>query len=154
MIVAIIVSLLAGVTVVISRTQNAIFAKSSSMFTSTFYNYFFGSIGAAMVLLLIGRNQLTNILKLVPSPFIMYLGGIVGVAVVFILNYTVSRISAFYMTLLLFVSQIFTGIVIDTFMDGTFSKKQLIGGLLVLAGMLFNLRVDQKGMQGVNNGRE
>ncbi len=57
-------------------------------------------------------------------------------------NVTVRRISAFYMTLLLFVGQVFTGIVVDMALTGVFSPQNLIGGALVAAGMAVNLRLE------------
>lgn len=48
------------------------------------------------------------------------------------------------MTLLLFVGQLFAGIIIDSIMANQFSIGQVIGGLFVLLGFTLNLMIDKK----------
>lgn len=140
--IPVVVSLLAGVSVVISRTVNARLCGRSSETVSTWFNYVTGLLLSAIVLLLVGRGELAVADFGGASPW-MYLGGALGVAVVLLSNATVERISAFYMTLLLFVGQVFAGIVVDMALVGAFSMTSLIGGALVAIGMVLNLWLDQ-----------
>lgn len=136
-------SLLAGVTVVLSRTVNARLAERSSVLVSTWYNYTVGLAFALIAFALLGRGELAG-LSLSVSPIWMYTGGLLGVLVVLLSNMTVARISAFYMTLLLFAGQVLTGVLIDVAVTQAFSQANLIGGLLVAIGMAGNLWLDQR----------
>lgn len=143
-VVPVLVSLLAGVCVVTSRTVNARLSAVTSETVSTWYNYIVGLLFAAIALGLLGRAELSPLPAFSATPWI-YLGGVLGVGVVLLSNLTVARISAFYMTLLVFVGQVFTGIVIDIITTGAFSQANLIGGILVGLGMTVNLVLDRKG---------
>lgn len=56
--IPIIVSLLTGVSTIISRTINASLAKRTSVMTSTLFNYIVGLSVSAVVLLIAGRVEL------------------------------------------------------------------------------------------------
>ena len=144
MIVAIIVSLLAGFTLVTARVANAKLADETSALMSTFYNYFIGLLVSLVVLLLVGRSEWPLPSPLLSSHFWIYLGGPISIFVVFIVASASSKIPTFYMTLLLFVGQLFASIIIDTFVTGHFSIKQVIGGLLVAFGFTLNLFLDRE----------
>lgn len=142
-VIPIIVSLLTGVTVVVSRTINASLARHTGIFASTFFNYAVGFVLSMGFLLIAGRGEpMLTQFTLSPDAWI-YLGGIIGVCLVALLNASVHRISSFYMTLLLFAGQVFAGIALDIALSGVFSPRNLIGGLLVTAGLVQNLLVDR-----------
>lgn len=142
--VPVVLAFLSGVILVISRTLNARLAEETSLFVSTFYNYTIGLIVAVPVFLLLGRGEpFLNGAAFDPR-FYIYFGGIVGVAVVYLTNATVTKISAFYLTLFLFVGQVFSGVILDAIRTGAFEIKSLIGGFLVTAGLVANLVMDRK----------
>jgi transporter family-2 protein len=142
-ILAIIASFAAGICIVISRTLNAKLADLTSVWTSTFFNYFFGLIIAIFVFFLFGRNELICTELIFSKNWYIYFGGTLGVCVVFISNITVARISAFYLSLLIFVGQVFSGILIDVIISQEFSPRNLIGGILVTIGLSTNLLLDK-----------
>jgi uncharacterized membrane protein YdcZ (DUF606 family) len=76
-------------------------------------------------------------------PIAVYLGGLVGVIVISLSNYITPKISAFYLTLLIFIGQLFTGTIIDFFLSHELSTGKIIGGILVLIGLTYNLLVDR-----------
>lgn len=142
--IPIIVSLVTGVTVVVSRTINASLARRTSVLASTFFNYGVGFLLSVGCLFIVGRGE-PMLARFTVSPDAwIYLGGIIGVCLVTLLNASVHRISSFYMTLLLFAGQVFAGIVLDIALSGVFSPRNLIGGLLVTAGLVQNLLVDRR----------
>ncbi len=143
--VPIIVSLLSGATTVISRTINAALAQRTSVLTSTFYNYLVGLALSAVILFIAGwREPMLTQFSLSPEVWI-YLGGILGVGFVTLLNVAVCKISSFYMTLLMFAGQVFAGIAIDMMLTGIFSLNNLLGGVLVTVGLVQNLWADKRG---------
>ena len=48
------------------------------------------------------------------------------------------------MTLLSFIGQVFTGIVLDLLIGNGFSKQIFIGGMFVVVGVLVNMFADKK----------
>ena len=69
----------------------------------------------------------------------IYCGGILGVSTVLLCNITVPRVSAFRLTLLTFVGQLFTGILLDLYSKNTYPGTSFVGGIVVAVGMVFNL---------------
>jgi len=143
-IVAVIVSFLAGFTIVMSRTLNARLSAVTSVRVSTFYNYLVGLVVSGLFLLVLGRGEIAFAeLTLSPSWYI-YLGGVLGVAVVLLSNIVVVRVSAFYLTLLIFVGQVFSGVLIDVFLAQEVVLRNVFGGVLVAAGLSINLILDSR----------
>lgn len=136
----IILAILSGVTIVVSRMTNAKLGKELSVYQSTFFNYAIGLTGSLIVLAIIGG-------KFVFAPtvegiryYAMFMGGILGVATISISNIITPKISAFSLTIIIFVSQLFSGVIIDYFLYGEFSVGKLVGGGLVLAGLVLNTK--------------
>ena len=81
-----------------------------------------------------------------PAPghsLLIYTGGALGALGIFLANVVTPRLPALQMSLVVFVGQVFTGMGIDALM-GRFSLGTLVGGLLVAAGMIGNMRSDGK----------
>lgn len=141
---ALLAAITCGITVVISRTTNAQLGKHISNTASTFYNYLTGGIVSLIVLLF--SNEVAPSLALPNSinGYIMYFGGIVGVFSILLSNYVTPKISAFQLTIILFISQIFTGIIIDWLRYNSISIGKILGGILVLFGLIYNTYIDYK----------
>ena len=143
-VVPVILCLSTGITVVVSRTVNADLSAKSSVWTSTFYNYATGLIVSLICILLLGRNEAVFTEPVICKDVLLYTGGLIGVFTVILLNMSVTKISAFYMTLFLFVGQISAGIVIDILISHAFSQNNLIGGICVAAGLIINFWFDKR----------
>lgn len=141
---ALFAALTCGITVIVSRTTNAQLSKHISNTASTFYNYLTGGIVSLIVLLISKEIAPSWVLPNSLSGYLMFLGGIVGVFSILLSNYITPRISAFQLTIILFISQIFTGIIIDWLRYDTLSVGKVIGGLLVLFGLIYNTYIDYK----------
>ncbi|WP_099466718.1 DMT family transporter [Konateibacter massiliensis] len=134
----IILAVLSGVTIVVSRMTNAKLGRELSVYQSTFFNYVIGFTGS-LIAIAIFRERFV----FAPTAqgiwfYAMFLGGAVGVATVSISNIITPKISAFSLTIIIFVSQLFSGIAVDYFLYEEFSKGKLIGGALVLLGLIYN----------------
>lgn len=145
--IAILFSVLAGITLVVSRIINANLAKSIGLFQGTLINYITGLMGSVLFLIISKETlDLTNV-EMGRLPFWAYLGGLLGVAVVVLSNYLTHKIPALQLTLLIFTGQLFVGILIDYFIEKKLSVGKITGGLLVLAGLAYNSMLDQKEMK-------
>jgi len=143
-VLAVVLSFLTGINIVISRTLNAKLAENTSVLNSTFFNYLIGLIIAVPICFLLGKNEAAFVNFTVSPKLYIYLGGILGVYVVLLSNLTVTKISAFYLSLFLFTGQVFSGIVIDIFLSQVFSLRNLIGGIFVAIGLCVNLLLDRR----------
>jgi len=143
-IIAVVVSFIAGVNIVLSRTFNAKLSEVTSVRVSTFYNYFIGLMVSLLAFALLGRGEIMISEFALSSNWYIYLGGVLGVTVVLLGNIVAVRISAFYLTLLIFVGQVFTGVIVDAVIAQHVSVRNVIGGVLVAVGLIVNLLLDQK----------
>ena len=140
----ILLAILAGVSIVLSRIVNYVLAQKIGLFQGTFFNYLLGFLGSFLLLLISGDMVDLFSLSSYQGTWWAYLGGLIGIITISISSILSSKISAFYLTLLLFVGQLFGGMLLDYFVSGDFSIKKLMGGLLVVAGLGYNLWVDSK----------
>jgi len=142
--VAVSLSFVAGVITVISRTLNAKLADNTSIRVSTFFNYAVGLTIASAVCLALGRNEPVFSELAVSPDFYLYVGGTLGVCMILISNMIVTKVPAFYLSLLLFIGQVFTGIIIDVIIMQSFSIPILVGGVLVTAGLFTDIIFNRK----------
>ena len=66
-----------------------------------------------------------------------------GLVVIWASNMIVPKIAAAYLVILAFIGQILTSALIDYFYLDLLSKGKIIGGLIILLGLLYNVRVDK-----------
>jgi transporter family-2 protein len=135
----------AGIVVVFARSINANLARKIGLNSSTFFNFIVGLIVSFIVLILLGDGLGSySKVDIGVIPSWAYIGSVLGVGVVFLSNYTAMRISAFYLTLLIFIGQLFSGVLIDFVILDSLSIGKLLGGLLVLIGLSYNLLLDKR----------
>ncbi len=148
LIVYLLISFSAGVSVVLGRIVNAKLAEKIGTMQSTLINYITGLSLSYIVYLISKDEPLFSSLNKVSVPLWAYLGGLAGVVIIIASNYITPKLSAFYVTLLVFVGQLLIGIIIDYFILHELSAGKCIGGLLVLIGLAYNLWIDKKADQG------
>ena len=125
-----------GMNTVVSRYLNATFARHNGVAMGTLANYATGLATSLAVLWLVGEPLAVQ--PLGPITFrtaIMFLGGAVGMVMVQMTIYFTPRLPAFLATLLVFVSQLTTGLVLDFFLTHQFSLSKLVGVALVMLGL-------------------
>ena len=97
------------------------FLRKWVLIKERFYNYFTGfmtSLILMLVLMIVGVQHIN--ISLDKTNLMMYLGGIIGVFNILILNIIVPRISPVILTLLSFIGQLVSGMVIDAFVYNMF----------------------------------
>jgi len=137
---AIITSTIAGGLIVFTRIFNFKMADKMGLFQGASVNYV-GGLLASILLALILRG--TSLPVFEGIPWWAYLGGLFGIGIVVLSSYLTDKVSSFYLTLLIFIGQLVTGIVIDFFIAGQIPTAKIIGGLLVAVGFGYNLMVDR-----------
>ncbi len=147
----VIFSFLAGVSIVTSRTFNSLLASKIGAFQSTFWNYVVGLIFSFVFMLASKEFLLIAEVEYGEIPLWAYTGGLIGVVVVMLLNYVTLKVSAIYLTLLLFVGQLLVAIAIDYIHLGQMSPGRVLGGILVLLGLAYNLLQDRKSETEITN---
>lgn len=141
---SILLAILAGVSIVLSRIVNYVLSDKIGLFQSTFFNYLTGFLGSLALLFVSGETMSLFAPASYQGTWWAYIGGAVGVGVITLSSYLSSKISAFYLTLLLFVGQLFGGMVLDYLVNGDFSIQKIIGGVLVVVGLSYNLWIDSR----------
>lgn len=135
--IAILCATCAGVTIVLSRSVNGYLSQKIGAYQSTFFNYFTGFLMSSVFLILFGFFNLKgfqfDILMRQPT---LLIGGMIGVFNILILNITVPKISPVQLTLITFVAQLLSGVVIDYCIYDIFSIQKLIGCLIVIVGLI------------------
>ena len=142
--IPVILSLLTGITVVTSRCVNAELAEKTSVWTSTWYNFMTGLVTCGVIwVIAVFFKESTFKIELEPNVW-MYSGALIGVTAVTLLNIITKKMSAFILTLIMFVGQLFTGLVIDLLQGQSFTMTYILGGILTMFGLCFNLWMDHK----------
>lgn len=138
----ILISFISGIIIVLSRVLNTRLTEKTSLSTSTYFNYFTAFI-TCLILFFISREKIvfTNLQSL---PFYAYLGGVLGVIIVALNSIVTPKISSFYVTLFIFITQLFTGFIIDSIMAEGIPLNKVFGGIIVVLGLAYNLYADYK----------
>ena len=134
--IAVLCATCAGMTIVLSRSVNGYLAHKVGAYQSTFFNYFTGLFMSLVFLIILGFSHVQNFQStvLLENP-VMFIGGIIGVFNILILNIVVPKVSPVKLTLITFVSQLISGIILDYCFYDIFSVNKLIGCLIVVAGL-------------------
>lgn len=138
----IIISIASGAIVVISRILNTRLSEKVGLLESSFFNYLTGLL-CALILFAIIKDKIT-LSQLSTLPFWAYLGGALGIIIVILSSVVTPKMSSFYLTLIIFIGQIFSGIIIDCLILKTIPFQKIIGGLLVITGLGYNLYIDSE----------
>ena len=136
----ILISIASGAIVVISRILNTRLSEKVGLIESSFFNYFTGLFSSLILFTIVKDRVIFS--QFYNIPFWAYLGGVLGIAVVILSSVVTPKMSTFYITLIIFIGQLFTGIIIDCITTKTIPFAKIIGGLLVVAGLAYNLHVD------------
>lgn len=142
--VYIILAVLCGCFTIISMIINSHLAKKIGVLQGTLINYIVGLLSTIILMLIVNSSLKLSYSSFTKIPWWAILGGMIGVVVVASSNIVLPKIPTIYTTLLIFIGQLFTGILIDYFRVGFVSKGKIIGGLLILLGLLYNSNVEKK----------
>lgn len=136
----IVLSLAAGVFMVITRTFNA----RLGMFLGAAKGNMMGQLaGIPFVLLMIVVFGEVSPTQGIVGPAWIWLGGIGSAVCVLLYNVVMPKLPSFRVTILTNVGQIAMGFLIDVMFGGDYSIMSVIGGLLIVAGVLINMYLEK-----------
>ncbi|HKL41605.1 MAG TPA: DMT family transporter [Clostridia bacterium] len=130
----------AGALTLISMITNSKLASYVGTRQSTLVNFTAGLIVSIFLYLMFQETTF----KLVSLPIWAYFGGLMGIFIVIISNIVIPKIPTVYTTLLIFIGQLLTGVLIDFIQYRELSLYKFIGVLLITAGLYFNFIIDKK----------
>jgi transporter family-2 protein len=149
----IILAVWCGCITIISMIINSHLAKKIGVLKGTLINYIVGLL-STILLVAIAKSSLNfSFASAKTVPLWALLGGLLGVIVVASCNIVIPKIPTIYTTLLIFIGQLFAGLLIDYFRIGFVSEGKIFGGLLILLGLLYNSSVDKKDLLVLKNSK-
>ncbi len=131
-------ALLTGVTVVASRTINGALGKRSTASLSAWYNHLVGLIGSIGIYAILGFPGVNPFHEITLANSWIFTGGLLGVLAVTSSNFLIHHVSSYSMTLLVFIGQITGGVLLDIFLEGSFSPIQILAGMIIVLGFSLN----------------
>lgn len=135
---AMLMAVASGVSGVVSRLANARLSAQTSALGSSFTNHWVGLVGS-VVLMLVMQPDFIGGMQVPDVPLWAYIGGACGVVMVMLWNIAGLKVTAFELTLLSFIGQVFAGIALDLLLGNGFSAEVFVGGIFVVAGVLLNM---------------
>ncbi len=133
-----------GVLTILQMTVNARLASHIGLLKGVRVNYIGGIIGSASACLLMGACGSISLSLISSVPLhLMVGGGLLGVAIVASINFLLSRIPTVYSSLLIFLGQIISAVMIDRMLLGIFSYQRVYGIILIGAGIMLSLTADR-----------
>lgn len=148
------ISIVSGISIVIARNINSMLGRKMGLLEGTFYNFLTGLLLSAILLISIGNLNFIKTISTENIPTWAYLGGLFGIAIVFLSNYVIPKVSAFCLTILVFLGQLLVGYVIDYINLDALSTSKLIGGILVFVGLSYNLYIDSSNRKAIKKCNE
>ena len=138
---AIFIAIGVGVLNVLARTINARLSQETGPLCGSFINHLTGLPLSLILFLILGSGMAGHaglpVFDL--SKLWMYLGGTIGVLTVLLGNITVPKVDAFNITVLSFVGQSFTSMLIDIILGNTGSSTSFAGGVVICFGILLGM---------------
>lgn len=136
------IALISGGTVAVSILLNARLGAVKGLYKGVFINYMMGSLVAIPLALIINGLKFPAI-EYNWTLLIALSGGIIGYVVVLLNSHLTPKIGILYVTVLLFIGQIGTGILIDGIRDGHFPAGKTAGSIFIITGLVYLLRLER-----------
>ncbi len=133
---------ISGVLVTISSILNAQAGKKVGIYRAALFNNIFGALVVLIIILLMYGNLSVNPGQLREIPLWVYGGGIVTILVVVGSNVVIPKIPIVYTTLLIFIGQFVTALILDSLSSVPVTLGKALGLVFILLGLLYNLYVD------------
>lgn len=130
---ALLLAFVSGVLMAVQGSLNTALSKVVGLLETTFVVHITGTI--LLVVLLFGlRMGKGNLTALSEAPWYAYLGGVVGVAIIYLVAASIPEVGVANATTAIIIGQVLTAIIIDYF--GAFGLEQMSYGWNQILGLL------------------
>lgn len=136
-IIALLTAALAGALMALQGSLNSALGKIAGLWETTFLVHIVGTIVALVLLPIVGDGSLS---KLVGAPWYTWLGGVLGVAIIFTVAASIPKVGMANATTAIVAAQVLVACIIDHF--GLFGLEALpftwwrwLGGALLAGGV-------------------
>ncbi len=137
-------ALLAGALVIICISINGRLARQVGLIQAGMTNFLVGLLSSIIYVYLINGFSWNSIQTPISNvPIYYFLGGAIGSLIMLLNSLIINRLSAVYVTILVFIGQMATGIIIDYFRWEVISKGKIIGGILLFTGLIYYMKGDK-----------
>lgn len=129
---------ISGVLMAVQGSLNAVLSKATGVVEATFIVHITGTVVLAVALFFFGIGK-GKLYPLPDVPWYVYLGGIVGVFIVYLVAVSIPEVGVSNATTAIIVGQVFTALIIDHFgvfglVTSPFGFQQVIGLFLLAIG--------------------
>ncbi|WP_243638702.1 DMT family transporter [Lucifera butyrica] len=128
-----VLALISGILMAVQGTFNAALSKVIGLLEATFVVHITGTLLLLLVLFLLKMGK-GNLLSLPQAPWYAYLGGIVGVFIIYLVAASIPTVGVANATTAIIVGQVLTALLIDHF--GGFGMEKMAFGFNDLAGLV------------------
>lgn len=135
-------ALLSGANIAVSILMNARLGAIKGLYKSAYINYVMGLVIAVPLAIILKGFDFSNI-SLSLADAVAFTGGAIGFMVVVLNNHLTPKIGIIYVTILLFIGQLGVGTVIDAIRSGVFSFGKILGGVLIIAGLVYLVKIEK-----------
>jgi len=130
---ALLLALISGVLMAVQGSLNAALSKVVGLLETTFIVHVTGTI-ILVVLLFVFRMGKGNLDVLSEAPWYVYLGGVVGVGIIYLVAASIPEVGVANATTAIIIGQVLTAIIIDHF--GAFGLEKIAYGWNQIAGLV------------------
>lgn len=127
-----------GVILVVQMYMNSQLSARLDSFNGVFYNYFIAVILFLLYFLLKPDLFTTGMAQLSTADTWMFGGGLIGILVVILCNFSFKKLSATYTTSLIILGQLIAAILIDRYFGIIIGTKEITGILMIVFGIACN----------------
>ncbi len=139
----IIISIIAGAITVVANTLNSGLGKEIGKFQGVLVNFTAGLL-VSIFYLILNFNTISGFYLIKTMPIYFLFGGFFGIGIVVLNNLIMPKIPVIYVSLLIFIGQIITGIIMDKVLTDSLSIGKIVGILLITLGLYINILIDKK----------
>ena len=132
-ILSLLLALISGVLMAVQGSLNTALSKVVGLLETTFIVHVTGTI-VLMILLFVLRMGKGNLYALPEAPWYAYLGGIVGVGIIYLVAASIPQVGVANATTAIIIGQVLTAIIIDHF--GAFGLERMAYGWHQIAGLI------------------
>lgn len=132
-VLALLLALISGVLMAIQGSLNTALSKVVGLLETTFVVHVTGTI-ILVVLLFLFRMGKGNLYALPEAPWYAYLGGVIGVGIIYLVAASIPEVGMANATTAIIVGQVLTAIIIDHF--GAFGLERISYGWNQILGLV------------------